>query len=220
MLEGPSQQAGPVQVGKPINLVYGGRIIVHETQVLTVLRPVGLKEAALDSPTFRSGFTHFSEQLELVERWLDNYVRSISKLVNEVGTLEALVNVFFTQSALPLNASEAVIDHDYTLLAMKRYGEAAREYWTSTIASLKRMEANMVEPIRSFLQNDLRSFKVWQRFLFSWTPLLLTNLFTLLFSMAKYHYRTLAASSNKRKSSSITSRRATRVRQGPKRLPP
>ena len=126
-----------------------------------------MKEAALDSPTFRSGLTHFSEQLDLVERWLENYVRSISKLVNEVGTLEALVNVFFTQSALPLNVSEAVIDHDYTLLAMKRYGEGAKEYWTSTIASLKRMEANMVDPIRSFLQNDMRSFKVWQRSFFS-----------------------------------------------------
>lgn len=121
-----------------------------------------MKEAALDSPTFRSSFTHFAEQLDLVERWLETYVRSISKLTNEVGTLEALVNVFFTQSALPLNVSEAVIDHDYTLLAMKRYGEGAKEYWTSTIASLRKMEANMVEPIRSFLQNDLRSFKVCQ----------------------------------------------------------
>ena len=121
-----------------------------------------MKEAALDSPTFRSSFTHFAEQLELVERWLETYVRSVSKLTNEVGTLEALVNVFFTQSALPLNVSEAVIDHDYTLLAMKRYGEGAKEYWTSTIASLRKMDANMVEPIRSFLQNDLRSFKVCQ----------------------------------------------------------
>lgn len=124
--------------------------------------PVGLKEAALDSPTFRAAFTHFSEQLDLAERWLDNYVRSISKLSHEVGPLESLVNGFFTQSALPLNVSEAVIDHDYTLLAMKRYGEGAREYWSTTIASLKKMEANMVEPIRLFLLNDLRVFKVRQ----------------------------------------------------------
>ena len=124
--------------------------------------PVGLKEAALDSPSFRAGFTHFSEQLDLVERWLDNYIRSISKLLHEIAPLETLLNGFFTQSALPLNVSEAVIDHDYTLLAMKRYGEGARDYWGATIASLRKMEVNMVEPIRSFLMNDLRSFKVKQ----------------------------------------------------------
>ena len=142
-----AQQTALVQVGRPIALV-----------------PVGLKEAALDSPTFRASFTHFSEQVDLVERWLENYLRSISKLTNEVGSLEALVSVFFTQSALPLNISEAVIDHDYTLLAMKSYGEGAKEYWTSTIIALRRMEANMVEPVRSFLQNDLRSYKVCQYF--------------------------------------------------------
>ncbi|KAL8796835.1 MAG: hypothetical protein Q9195_000918 [Heterodermia aff. obscurata] len=147
MSENPSQPSALVQVGKPINLV-----------------PVGLKEAALDSPTFRSSFTHFLEQLELLERWLENYVRSISKLVNEVGTLEALVNVFFSQSAVPLNISEAVIDHDYTLLAMKRYGEGAKEYWITTIASLKKMDANIVEPIRSFLQNESRSFRDTRRY--------------------------------------------------------
>ena len=121
---------------------------------------MGLKEAALDSPSFRAGFTHFSEQLDLVERWLDNYVKSISKLSHEIAPLENLLNGFFTQSALPLNVSEAVIDHDYTLLAMQRYGEGARDYWGATIASLRKMEANMVEPIRSFILNDLRLFKV------------------------------------------------------------
>jgi len=124
---------------------------------------VGLKEAALDSPTFRSGFTHFSEQLDLVEKWLEGYVRCITKLSLEVENFEALINGFLSQTVPPALTSGAVLDHDYALPAMKRYGEGAREFWTATIIGLKKMDANMAEPIRAFLQNDLRSFRETRR---------------------------------------------------------
>lgn len=61
----------------------------------------------------------------------------------------------------PANVSEAVLDHDYTFLALKRYADAARDIWTSTIQGMMKMEVNMVEPVRNFVQNDLRAFKVW-----------------------------------------------------------
>ena len=128
-----------------------------------MLSPVGLKEAALDSPTFRSGFTHFSEHLDLVERWLEGYARCTSKLTHEMENFETLVNGFLAQTTPPTHLSEAVIDHDYTLLAMKRYGDGAKELWTVTIAGLKRIQANVVDPIKTFLHNDIRSFKEIRR---------------------------------------------------------
>jgi len=121
---------------------------------------VGLKEAALDSPTFRATAVHFSEQLDAIERWLDGYVKSTSKLTHEISALEGLVNNFLTQSVPPAHVSEAVLDHDYTLLAMKRYGESAREFWSYTLSGMKKMDSMLVEPIRAFLQGDVRSFKV------------------------------------------------------------
>ena len=124
---------------------------------------MGLKEAALDSPTFRSGITHFSEQFDLVEKWLEGHVRSTSKLSHELGNFESLVNGFIAQTTPPTHLSEAVIDHDYTLLAMKRYGDGAKELWTATISGLRRIQANMVEPIKTFLHNDLRSFRETRR---------------------------------------------------------
>lgn len=135
-----------VQVGRPITLI-----------------PVGLKEAALDSPTFRSGFTHFSEQLDLVEKWLEGYVRITSKLTHEVGNFESLVNGFLAQTTLPTHLSEAVLDHDYTMLAMKRYREGAKEFWMATISGLKKIQSNILEPIRTFLHNDVRSFRETRR---------------------------------------------------------
>ena len=70
---------------------------------------------------------------------------------------------FLGQTIPPTHVSEAMLDHDYTLLAMKRYGEGAKEFWTATIAGLKRMETNMVQPIKAFLQNDLRPFRETRR---------------------------------------------------------
>ena len=128
-----------------------------------MIRPVGLKEAALDSPTFRSGFTHFSEQLDLVEKWLEGYVKCTSRLTHEVVNFESLVNGFLAQTTPPTHLSEAVIDHDYTLLAMKRYGEGAKEFWAATISGLRKIQANVVEPIKTFIQNDLRSFREIRR---------------------------------------------------------
>jgi hypothetical protein len=60
----------------------------------------------------------------------------------------------------PANVSEAVLDHDYTLLAVRRHGEGCREFWSNTIAVMKKMEAIVIEPIRAFLSGELRYFKV------------------------------------------------------------
>ena len=125
--------------------------------------PVGLKEAALDSPTFRSGFTHFAEQIEFLEKWLHGYYRCVSKLAHEVAPFETLMNNFLQQTIPPTYVSEAVLDHDYTLLAIQRYGEGAREFWAATISGLKKMGTNMVEPIKEFLHSDMQNFKYLKR---------------------------------------------------------
>ena len=125
------------QVGRPLSLI-----------------PVGLKEAALDSPTFRATAVHFSDQVEVIEKWLDAYVKSISKLVHDVSSLEETFNSFLLRSVPPANVSEAVLDHDYTLLAMKRFGEGSREWWSQVIHGMKKMDPNIVEPIKSFMSGE------------------------------------------------------------------
>jgi len=119
-----------------------------------------LKEAALDSPSFRATTVHFTEQVEAVEKWLENFIKSTAKLSHELGSLENLISGFLTSAAPPVQLSEAMIDHDYSLLAIRRYGEGAKDFWNSTIGGLKKLEATMVEPVKIFLQMDLRVFKV------------------------------------------------------------
>lgn len=123
------------------------------------LIPVSLKEAALDSPPFRATVVHLSDQFDAVERWLDGYVRAASKLAQEVTVFDGLVGAFLTSATPPSILSEAVMDHDYTLLALQRYGEGAREYWSHTMNGIKKTQASVINPIRSFLNNDVKSLK-------------------------------------------------------------
>ena len=127
--------------------------------------PVGLKEAALDSLSFRASVQHFGEQVDLVEKWLEAYVKSILKLSQWLSSLEGLVSSFISASIPPTQLSETIIDHDYTLLAARRYGEGAKAYWSNIISGTKRMDVTMIEPVRGFLQNDLRAFKETRRLL-------------------------------------------------------
>jgi hypothetical protein len=130
---------------------------------LTCSRPVSLKEAALDSPTFRATSIHFGDQIDAIERWLDAYIRAASRLANEVTSIESLVNSYLTCASPPQQVSEAGIDHDYTVLALRRYGDGAREFWTATIKWMKKVESTVVDPIRSFVQHDLASLKTMRR---------------------------------------------------------
>lgn len=122
--------------------------------------PVGLKEAALDSPTFRATTLHFSDQIEFLERWLDGYAKSASRLASELAALENTVGNFLSYSTNALAVSEAVLDHDYTLLSMRRNGDGSRDLWNGLISSTRKLETLVAEPIRGFIQEDLRSFKV------------------------------------------------------------
>lgn len=113
-----------------------------------------MKEAALDSPTFRATAVHFSDQVEIIEKWLDAYLKSVSKLTHDVSSLEDTFNSFLQRSIPPSNVSEAVLDHDYTMLAMKRFGETSREWWAQVISTMKKMDVNIVEPIKSFMAGE------------------------------------------------------------------
>ncbi|KAL5420289.1 hypothetical protein PMIN03_000115 [Paraphaeosphaeria minitans] len=127
------------------------------------LIPVVIKEAALDSPTFRATAVHFGDQFDLIERWLTTYLTAVSKLASEIGALQTLVDAYVQASHPPLQLSEAIIDHDYTVLALKRFGEGAREFWNNTLRGMKRAETTVCEPVRAFLNNDLRMLKEVRR---------------------------------------------------------
>jgi hypothetical protein len=53
-----------------------------------------------------------------------------------------------------------VVDHDYTLLAMQRYAEGSKGFWTNIIVGAKKVENLVVEPLLTFQRGELKNFKV------------------------------------------------------------
>lgn len=136
-MEEPTIEPALQQLGRPLKMI-----------------AVGLEEAALDSPSFRATAIHFSDQVEIIERWLDGYVRSASKLTHEVAALEETFGTFLSRALPPREIGEAVLDHDYTLLAMTRFGEGCREMWSQVLFGMKKMDGNIVDPIKAFMSGE------------------------------------------------------------------
>ena len=122
-----------------------------------------MKEAALDSPTFRATAVHFGEQIDLVEQWLQSYIKAASRLATEVSSIENIVNTYLSLTQPPATISEAVIDYDYTVLALRRYNDGAKEFWHTTLKWMKKVESQVVEPIKAFMGNDVSNLKVLRR---------------------------------------------------------
>jgi len=49
-----------------------------EQQRILSLVPVGLREAVIDSPPFRASVRHFEDQVDALEKWLENYLKVLS----------------------------------------------------------------------------------------------------------------------------------------------
>ena len=126
--------------------------------------PVALNEAALDSPSFRAATARFADQIDTIERWLDGYVRSSSKLCNDLLALEETVNTYLSKVMPPTAAAEAALDPDYTMLALHHAAEGSRQWWTQILTYVRRMDAISIEPVRNFTGGtELRIFKEVRR---------------------------------------------------------
>ncbi|KAI2630956.1 hypothetical protein GGR54DRAFT_584919 [Hypoxylon sp. NC1633] len=119
--------------------------------------PVILREAGLDSPSFRAAALYFAEQVDGIERWLESYVRTTAKLSHDLLGLEETINTYLSKIVPPPNIN--AVDNDYTALALKRFSEGSREWWMQVLNAARKMDNMSVEPIRNFLQGDLRNFK-------------------------------------------------------------
>jgi hypothetical protein len=146
---------GPLQptlqpVGRPLDLV-----------------PVQLKEAALDSPTFRAVAVHYANQVEGLERWLREYVKQSQKLADRFASIQKEFDNFdHFPLPPPENLSQAVLDHDYTLLAVSRYGKNTNHYLRSVFDNVARSRQTMIDPLLRFIDatdSPLRQFNQARR---------------------------------------------------------
>lgn len=59
---------------------------------------------------------------------------------------------------MPEFVSQGIIDHDYTMLAMRRYAESSRHSWGNIIKKARRENAAIIEAISQFQKLELKSY--------------------------------------------------------------
>lgn len=133
------------------------------TKTPSAAMPIGLSEAALDSPSFRAAAVHFADQVDHISTWLEGYVRSQTKVSHDILALEDTINAFTRQTTPPPTGADGLIDPDYTLLALKRVGDAQKDWWGQILSVMRRMDVLAADPIRTFLNGELRTFKETRR---------------------------------------------------------
>ncbi|ODQ65071.1 hypothetical protein NADFUDRAFT_51670 [Nadsonia fulvescens var. elongata DSM 6958] len=126
------------------------------------LIPVAFKEASIDSPTFRAYINYLTIQVDMLDRWVDGISKALGRLSTEMDTVQEAVNGVITKFILSLVA-DGIIDHDYTMLATRRYAEGAKYFWSRLIRSIKFHNLHFTEPLAELQKTEIRSFKEFGR---------------------------------------------------------
>ncbi|CAN6611419.1 membrane-anchored lipid-binding protein Sip3p [Trichomonascus vanleenenianus] len=130
----------------------------RSTNTPMAMLAVSFKEAALDSPTFRASMNHLGEQFEALDRWIDGFIKATTRMTQEMEVLQDAAN-FLISRFVPDFVTQGLIDHDYTMLAMRRYAGATKHFWTEIISRVNFQSNRTIARLTEFQKADLRSFK-------------------------------------------------------------
>lgn len=93
---------------------------------------VSFKEAALDSPTFRTAMTHFDHQLQLSDEWFHAFMGLVAKIP---ASLDAFRSMFAITDHIVLpTLEELLVDPEYTLPVLLRSQDAVRRLWNTALS--------------------------------------------------------------------------------------
>lgn len=127
-----------------------------------VMISVPLKEAALDSPSFRASVNHIHEQFEAMDRWMDTIIKAMGHMLTACDTLQESANIV-TSRFVPDFVTRGVIDHDYTTLVMRRYAEGFRHFWALIIKQTRNKSLAIQDTISTFQKTHMRGYKEARR---------------------------------------------------------
>lgn len=122
------------------------------------LVPVFLRESVLDSVTFRAAIKHFDDQLEVVDAWLNAYIKNTREFTAQFCRLEEQAVEFHAKLA-PNFIESGLVDPDYTVTAMSRYSSANKAYWISIFANVRSLEQTVIEPLLKVQHHEIKEIR-------------------------------------------------------------
>ncbi|QEL63048.1 hypothetical protein CJJ09_005242 [Candidozyma auris] len=104
---------------------------LHQIKLISV----ALKEAALDSPSFRASVAHLHNQLMTTEKWILALRSSLTKIPKQVKELQSYVDSFL-EYMTPQSLSDGLVDQEYTQTAMNAIFDGLRMIWDISLGLL------------------------------------------------------------------------------------
>lgn len=101
--------------------------------------PVNLKEAAVDSPSFRAYCEYMDGVVNEIEQWLENFSHLIDELNAEMNNVKVKVNDILGVFP-PSFANSGVLSQDYTSLLFGRYAQLTHQMWTDIMSTYRAHE--------------------------------------------------------------------------------
>lgn len=97
---------------------------------------VSLKEAALDSPSFRASVNHLDSQVANTEKWLVALAASVTKIPKQVKQLHLFFHSFLEYFVPPF-LQEGLLDQEYTVELLNTTKEGLQNLWLMALNVLQ-----------------------------------------------------------------------------------
>lgn len=121
---------------------------------------VSLKEAALDSPSFRASVKHLHEQILTSERWILALRSSLSKIPRQVNELQSYIDSFL-EYLMPHSLQDGLVDQEYTQAAMNTAFEGLKSIWDISLGLIE-FSIPRLESIKNSITERIALYKTYK----------------------------------------------------------
>ncbi|KAI9321723.1 hypothetical protein BX666DRAFT_2023819 [Dichotomocladium elegans] len=121
-----------------------------------------LHDAVTDSPVYRANALHFDDQIDLLEKWLDQLSKHL-KLYNEKLHKFNLETNNVCKKTIPQGIDSTLIDPNFTGAVIRTFSDALQTSLAFKTKLVSDLEDNFIQPLQQFVKTHLKDFKEFRK---------------------------------------------------------
>ncbi|KAL1915092.1 uncharacterized protein VTP21DRAFT_7573 [Calcarisporiella thermophila] len=123
---------------------------------------ITIEDAVLDSPSFRANAHHFEDELDKLEKWLDNYCKTLRSAVDELLKLNSF-SMQLGRLTIPSDVDEAVINPDFSADLVRIFSETLQTAVSFRVKLASDLEEYLINPLQHLLKHDIKELKEFRK---------------------------------------------------------
>lgn len=130
----------------------------NSTPRLVKLISIKLKEAALDSPSFRTSVHYFNSQIDQTEQWIDGLLKSLRKYPQQFNDFKEVNNVLFSQ-LIPDFLKDGLINQDNSASILDTSKTNLSSMWEGTMKLMEVKDAKITQLLTDLQKIHLKHYR-------------------------------------------------------------